>query len=58
MSCQEVTPYYSTDSDVYHVCKNCAIGDNIESDKLERGRPEKRRLCKRCKDIKAGIVSR
>ena len=28
MSCHEVLPYYSKDSDVYHKCKNCTIGDN------------------------------
>jgi hypothetical protein len=58
MSCQQVSPYYSEDSDVYHDCKNCTLGDNIESDKLERGNPGRRRLCQRCKDIKAGRVTR
>ena len=58
MSCQQVTPYYSTDSPVYHVCKNCTLGDNIERDKLESGKLGNRRLCDRCKDIRAGRVSR
>lgn len=58
MSCTRVTPYYSVDSDVYHVCRNCTIGDNIESDKRESGSPGSRRMCKRCKDIIAGRVER
>jgi len=58
MSCHEVLPYYSKDSDVYHKCKNCTIGDNIEPDKLERGNPGRRHLCQRCKDIIAGRVTR
>ncbi len=58
MPCREVTAYYSKDSDVYHVCKNCTLGDNIESDKLETGKPGKRHLCQRCKDIRAGKLSR
>ena len=58
MACKEVKPYYSRDSDVYHICKNCTIGDNIEPDKLERGSPGNRSLCKRCKDIRAGKISR
>jgi hypothetical protein len=58
MSCQQVTTYYSKDSDVYHNCKNCTLGDNIESDKLVSGSAGKRHLCQRCKDIKAGKVTR
>jgi len=58
MPCQQVNPYYSVDSGVYHICRNCTIGDNIESDKLQRGNPGNRRLCHRCKDIRAGKISR
>jgi hypothetical protein len=58
MSCQQVSPYYSTTSATYHICKNCTLGDNIEADKLESGSPGKRHLCQRCKDIRAGKVSR
>ncbi len=39
MTCQAAQPYYSKTSDVYHDCKNCTLGDNIEPDKLERGKP-------------------
>lgn len=58
MACNEVRPYYSKDSDVYHICSNCTLGDNIERDKLERGAPGRRHLCQRCKDIRARKVSR
>jgi hypothetical protein len=57
MPCRQATPYYSKDSDIYHKCANCTVGDNIETDKLERGNPGRRRLCHRCKDIIAGKVS-
>lgn len=58
MTCKPTMPYYSKDSDVYHTCKNCVLGHNIESDKLEKGKPGKRRLCKHCKEILAGEVNR
>ena len=58
MSCQKTLPYYSRDSEIYHNCKNCTLGDNIESDKLQKGNPCKRHLCQRCKDIQAGRVTR
>jgi hypothetical protein len=58
MSCQEVAPYYSKTSDVYHICKQCTLGDNIESDKLETGRVGRRHLCARCKQIRAGKLTR
>jgi hypothetical protein len=58
MSCNQVTEYYSKDSDVYHICKNCSLGDNIEPDKLQKGAPGRRHLCQRCKDIRAGKVTR
>jgi hypothetical protein len=58
MSCQQSTPYYSRDSEIYHNCKNCTLGDNIEPDKLKKGDPGNRHLCRRCKDIRAGLVTR
>jgi hypothetical protein len=33
MSCKQVMTYFSVDSDVYHKCGNCTIGDNIEPGK-------------------------
>jgi len=58
MSCQQVKAYYSTGADVYHNCNNCTLGDNIEPDKRESGKPGNRRLCKRCKSIQTGKVTR
>jgi hypothetical protein len=58
MSCRRITAYYSVDSNVYHVCQNCTLGDNIEADKRESGKPGSRKMCQRCKDIIAGRVSR
>jgi len=58
MSYQPTTPYYSRDSEIFHNCKNCTRGDKIESDKLEKGNSGKRHLCQRCKDIRAGKVTR
>ena len=58
MGCNRVTAYYSKDSDIYHVCKNCTLGDNIEADKRDSGSPGKRRMCQRCKDILEGRVAR
>jgi superfamily II helicase len=59
MACTKVTPYWSTDSDVYHVCSECSVGNNIESDKRRSGYDYGNRTkCDRCKDIEAGKVSR
>ncbi len=58
MSCQQTASYYSKNSDVYHKCKNCVLGHNIESDTRESGNPGLRRLCKHCKQIMAGEVTR
>ncbi len=58
MSCRQVLPYYSVDSEVYHKCSNCTLGDNIGADKWKSGNPGKRHLCQRCKDIIAGRVTR
>lgn len=59
MSCTRVTPYWSVDSDVYHVCSNCSVGNNIERDKRRSGHSYgRRRQCHRCKEIISGRVSR
>ena len=59
MACKKGTPYWSKDSRVYHVCKNCTVGNNIEPDKLRSGRNTgKRRQCLRCAAIIAGSMSR
>lgn len=58
MACQRVQPYYSVDAPDYHVCSNCTVGNNIEHDKLRVGNPGGRRLCQRCQQIIAGIISR
>src|ERR1043165_55854 len=59
-NCEEVTPYWSTrvGETRYHVCKNCTVGDNIESDYRKSGPnpPSHLSLCDRCKDIRAGKV--
>ena len=61
-NCTQVTPYWSTRAgeDKYHVCKNCTVGDNIESDYLKSGPnpPSGYSLCDRCKRIQAGEISR
>ena len=57
-NCREVKPYFSVDSEVYHICSNCTTGNNIEPDKHRRGNPGRRRLCQRCQDIRAGKLPR
>jgi hypothetical protein len=58
MACLRIGPYFSVDSDVYHVCSNCAVGNNIETDKRRTGAYGRRKLCERCKDIIAGKIKR
>ncbi len=58
MACEQTAPYYSVDRPIYHNCGNCILGNNIETDKRESGNPGKRRLCQRCKDIRAGKITR
>ncbi len=59
MACRETTPYWSLDSSIYHVCRNCTLGDNIQPDKRKSGSNTiGRHLCNRCKDIRAGKVTR
>jgi len=43
--------YYSTEKDppeVYHVCRNCTKGNNIEKRYLAEGKPPGARLCEDC----------
>jgi len=41
--------YYSqAQPQIYHVCKNCHVGNNIEARNLREGQPEGARLCETC----------
>ena len=45
--------YYSTlKTGVYHVCKNCHVGNNIEGRNLRTGQPPEASLCELCKDLR------
>jgi len=49
--------YYSTQKrrpEVYHVCKNCTRGNNIEKRYLAEGKPRGVRLCKICVRLQRG----
>ena len=37
--------------DIYHECKNCTVGNNIEPENLVPGKPPGARLCKPCKKL-------
>jgi len=50
---ESCAPYHSVDSDVYHIYKDCTVGNNIEKDKWRKGTGGKR-LCKVCQDIRTG----
>lgn len=39
-------------TDVYHNNPNCKEGNNIENKYYARGKGNKKRLCKRCGDLK------
>ena len=44
--------YYSKrDPTIYHSCKNCTVGNNIEKENLSEGQPTGARLCKDCADL-------
>lgn len=44
--------YYSkAKPDVYHECRNCTVGNNIEKDNLTTGNPGGAILCKECADL-------
>lgn len=49
-------PYHSVDSNVYHIYSDCTVGNNIEKDNKVSGTAKK--LCKNCKDIRAGKRTR
>jgi len=50
-------PYHSVDSKVYHIYKDCSVGNNIEKDKLRPGKG-KNRLCENCDKMKKGLRTR
>lgn len=54
---KRVSPYHSVDQYVHHVYSDCVVGNNIERDKRRAGTGGKR-LCKRCRMIANGEVSR
>ena len=46
--------YYSKlQLDIYHVCKNCHVGNNIETENLREGQPAEARLCNTCNDLRS-----
>lgn len=43
--------YYSKlDPSVYHMCRNCTKGNNIEAENLVEGQPPGAKLCDECED--------
>lgn len=50
-------PYHSVDREVYHIYKECTVGNNIEKDKRRIG-DGGNRLCKNCEAIKKGLRKR
>jgi len=51
------SPYHSVNGDVYHIYSDCTVGNNIERDKRRSGTGGLR-LCQRCRDIRAGKLTR
>ena len=46
--------YYSKEQpEIYHVCKNCHVGNNIEAENLREGQPAGARLCNTCDDLRS-----
>jgi len=41
------------DLDIYHTCRNCSVGNNIDKANLREGKPGAAKLCKVCKDLQA-----
>lgn len=48
---KQVSPYYSKESKVYHVYSVCSSGKAVKKKVKGQGG---RKLCKACRDIKAG----
>ncbi len=53
----QCSPYHSVDQKVHHIYSDCTSGNNIEPDKRRSGTGHLP-LCERCKDIRAGKLSR
>ena len=49
--------YHSKGSSVYHIYQKCSVGNNIEKGNKKTGSGGKK-LCKTCKEIKAGKRTR
>jgi hypothetical protein len=46
--------YYSAlKTGIYHECRNCDVGNNIEKQHLKTGQPEGAVLCERCRTLKS-----
>jgi hypothetical protein len=44
-----VTNYYSgLQPEIYHVCRNCRVGNSIDSKNRREGRPRQAQLCEIC----------
>ncbi len=41
-----------SDADVYHVCRNCTEGNDIEPENRSAGKGDKKKLCEKCKSMK------
>jgi len=39
------------DPSVYHECRNCTEGNNIEAENIEKGIPQGASLCKKCAEL-------
>jgi len=53
----QVSPYYSKTGTVYHIYGVCATGSAINKKRRVKGKSDKK-LCKACKDIRAGKRTR
>jgi hypothetical protein len=44
--------YYSgLQPEIYHLCKNCHVGNNIEARNLREGQPRQAKLCEVCAEL-------
>jgi len=39
--------------EIYHVCKNCHVGNNIEPRNLREGQPRQAKLCETCAELQS-----